>query len=303
MPPFQHVLVPVDLSHRSRRTVAEAVAIARASGAQVSLLHVARPFLDSESREDLLLQLWALVEPHERTAPIHCDVAEGDAVEEIVSFANAESDIDLIVVGAHPRGAVAWTIGDAVGDRITREAPCSVLVVGEDNGAPNLPRLQTVLCAVDSMDTSRNTLDIAAATAAGAGARLIALHVIDPARSIDPDVTSSRDLEEARNVLDRSAAERLAVLLIPHAAAGLSVERLVLSGAAGPLIVESAATLHADLMVLGAHSTRSFGRTHLGATAQYVRRTAPCPLLLARRRVAAAHAVADDQLAQLAFKP
>jgi len=282
MATFKHILVPVDLSERSRRSVAEAVILARGSGARLTVLHVAPPFVNRETRADLRSRLSSLVGPRDERLALDIEVAEGDPAREAVAFASAYA-VDLIVVGARRRGALERAILESVGDTIVREAPCAVLTVGvrHDSELPP-PRLRRVLCAVDLADSSRRTLELAGAVAEAAGARLTVLHVIDPWHWPDPGPMGRKALEAERNALERVADSRLSALLDGASGPSVDVASLVLFGLIGPQIVKTATTGNADLVVLGAHSKRVFGRTYLGSTARYVLETAPCPILFAR---------------------
>jgi len=282
MATFKHILVPVDLTERSRRSIAEAVILARGSGARLTLLHVAPPFVNRETRADLRSRLSALLGPRDESLALDIEVAEGDPAREAVAFASAYA-VDLIVVGARRRGALERALLESVGDTIVREAPCAVLTVGvrHDSELP-APRLRRILCAVDLTDSSRRTLELAGAAAEAAGASLTVLHVIDPWHWPDPGPMDRNALDAARRALERTADSRLSTLIDNAPGRSADAASLVLFGLIGPQIVQAAADVRADLLVLGAHSKRVFGRTYLGSTARYVIETAPCPILFGR---------------------
>jgi nucleotide-binding universal stress UspA family protein len=48
------------------------------------------------------------------------------------------------------------------------------------------------------------------------------------------------------------------------------------------LIVDTAAQLHSDLIIMGTHGRRGVSRLLIGSVAEQVARTAPCPVLLVR---------------------
>jgi nucleotide-binding universal stress UspA family protein len=89
-------------------------------------------------------------------------------------------------------------------------------------------------------------------------------------------------LDAARHALERTADGRLSTLIDGAPDRGVDAAGLVLFGLIGPQIVQAGANVRADLLVLGAHSKRVFGRTYLGSTARYVLETAPCPILFGR---------------------
>jgi universal stress protein A len=282
MTSFHHVLVPVSLSERSAHAVAEAVTIARGAQARLTVLHVVKHFVDAETRQDLLARLHALVGSGDAGVRPHVDVVQGDAVRETLAFA-AVYDVDLIVTGARPLNGLERILFESVGDRIVREAECSVLAVGDPGkGAAPAARVSNVLCAVDLTGGSHQTLDVAASVAGAVGARLTVLHVIDPWHWGEVGGLSAVALENTRDELERSATERLSVLLAAYSGTGLDVGARVEFGLVGARIAHTASDLGIDLLVLGAHSKRVLGHTYLGSATRYVRHSARCPLLLAR---------------------
>jgi nucleotide-binding universal stress UspA family protein len=61
---------------------------------------------------------------------------------------------------------------------------------------------------------------------------------------------------------------------------GLAVTPVLKLGGPRPLIVSTAESLGADLLVIGAHSKRSFLDVLLGGTAAYVSRHTPCTVIM-----------------------
>jgi nucleotide-binding universal stress UspA family protein len=286
---LRHILAPVDLSPRSRHSVAQALAIAGPAGARLTLLYVAPPLVDDDTREELLMCLSSLAGIRSATSNVHLAIAEGDPDHEILAFAE-EQDVELIVIGARRRGPLARALVESTGDTVLREARCSVLAVAEPGGhdAPGGRRLPArILCAVDLSDGSPDTLAAAAELARGAGAHLTVLHVIDPWRWGEPGYVSTRGLDQARDALERTASERLA-RLVADDSAGLHVETLVLFGIPPSVVPHTARALGATLVVVGSPARHRLGHTFLGSTAKGVLRADSCPVLLARRRVAAA---------------
>jgi nucleotide-binding universal stress UspA family protein len=61
---------------------------------------------------------------------------------------------------------------------------------------------------------------------------------------------------------------------------GLVITPVLKIGEARPLIVRATETLMVDLLVIGAHSKRSFLDVMLGGTASYVSRRVSCPVVM-----------------------
>jgi nucleotide-binding universal stress UspA family protein len=62
--------------------------------------------------------------------PVSFLVWTGEPGESIVAAAEAE-DIDVILVGAHTRGAIGRFLMGSVSEHVARHAPCPVLIVRE----------------------------------------------------------------------------------------------------------------------------------------------------------------------------
>jgi nucleotide-binding universal stress UspA family protein len=80
--------------------------------------------------------------------------------------------------------------------------------------------------------------------------------------------------ESAKNTMDR--------LLKQARAAGVKAKSIVLVGAPADVIVRTARTGRADLVVMGTHGRSGLSRFLLGSVASRVIATAPCPVLTVR---------------------
>lgn len=148
---------------------------------------------------------------------------------------------------------------------------------------PNTPNRIVLVAAVD--ETSNADQVIATSSALGSalpGAELHLLHVVEAVpRNAEVGApafpTTSEMLEKARTVLDKdvqSAAQRFPGKIIGHIAAGAPWRE----------IVQFAANVHADLVVVGTHDHRGLKRLVLGSVAERVVRSAQCAVLVARAR-------------------
>lgn len=139
-----------------------------------------------------------------------------------------------------------------------------------------------ILCPIDFSDASRRALDHAVLIAGWYGSQVTALHVYHPAYLVEPPIFFA---EFPGGVLptavDRGELEeRLRSWLAPAQAAGVSAEtRLETSNHPAERILECAASLPADLLVLGTHGRGGFERLLLGSVTEKVLRKAACPVL------------------------
>lgn len=144
---YQRILVPVDGSPTSNAGLAEAIKLAKLTGAQLRLLHVVDelPFaLGAEGGSAVAAEVLALgrqagerilqdARTQVRDAGIAVDTVLSDAIGGRISEFVAEQarlwDADLIVVGTHGRRGVGrWLLGSDA-ELILRTAPVAVLLV------------------------------------------------------------------------------------------------------------------------------------------------------------------------------
>lgn len=139
---------------------------------------------------------------------------------------------------------------------------------------------RNVLCPIDLSEASSRPLAYAAAFARWYEARLTVLHVVptfdpmqvrsgalgDPVRILSP-MTRDEILGELRRAVDAAGAGTLDIALATDA------------GGAAETIVDHAARMSADLLVMGTRGRGGFERLLLGSVTEKVLHTAPCPIL------------------------
>ena len=107
------------------------------------------------------------------------------------------------------------------------------------------------------------------------------LYVADGSHWYEPGPVSGVDVEAVRQAVTKSARERLRELIERHVPKSTSVDAQVAFGSAQREI-ERVAGEGADLVVLGASSSRAVDRFFFGSTAQHVLRSGVGPVLLVR---------------------
>ena len=138
---MKKILVAVDGSEPSLRGLEASVPIARAFGAQLTVVEVIEPFgplpgyygappPGAERREWLAEQRFERAHELLDATDVPWDrvVREGHPADEICALAE-EGGYDLIVVGARGQSAVGRFLTGSVSDRIVHHAPGAVLVV------------------------------------------------------------------------------------------------------------------------------------------------------------------------------
>jgi nucleotide-binding universal stress UspA family protein len=134
--------------------------------------------------------------------------------------------------------------------------------------------IRRVLLATDLSDASSAATERALEIAAGLGASLLVVSVIDPGAIGGSRVDQVR---REREQLVTELVERARLRLVP-------TEFLIWIGEPGDSIVEAATAEGIDLIVVGSHGRSGIGRAILGSVSDHVVRNAPCPVMVARGR-------------------
>lgn len=300
--PLRNVLIGTSLGEESDQVVRAGLAVARAAGARVHLVHAAplEPLpvgfdvgaglaLQGELIEEVIDQsrrkLSDQVERLGLGAPelAGAEVRTG-APYRVLGDSAEQIEADLIVVGATECGPLSAELLGSTADRILRKADCPVLIVRGELPVP--PR--RVLAPVDLSDLS--------ADAYQCGLHLLsqivkegevqvrtiyALSFLDalavrqrtggtPLEQIEGVAT-----EELRRFIDANRPE-----------APFQVESAVLQGEPRVEILRELEERPADLVVLGTHGRGGMDRLMLGSVASTVSRKAPCSVLVITPRAA-----------------
>jgi len=141
--------------------------------------------------------------------------------------------------------------------------------------------ISRILCPTDFSMASAHAIDLAAHLAHLYGARVAALHVVPPAvtpypglPAIDPHADQAVEAADLRRFCSETARAFSAAIT-----AGTPVDVMVHVGEPARDILESAASLRADVIVMGTHGLSGFEHLLLGSVAEKVLRKAACPVL------------------------
>jgi len=138
-------------------------------------------------------------------------------------------------------------------------------------------QIDKILCPVDLSDVSRHAIDHAVLLAGWYEAKVTALHVCNPIIIPSTDFSVIGDTPAVVLTDDEiSEARKQVAACFPSAS---DVEILIESGHPANRILERAASLPADLMVIGTHGTGGFERLVLGSVTERVIRKAACPVM------------------------
>ena len=268
------VVCPVDFSDASRSALGYAAAIANHFGARLRVLTVDDPLLmEAAKTAGSLPPLTVETERElrrfcEETIPdfnkgpkiVEFRVTVGKPAAEILREAVAAS-ADVIVMSSHGRTGMRKAFFGATTERVLRETTVPVLVTPAGPAPVSslseiAQSIKRVVAPVDLSEASTRQLAVSGRIAQALSVPLIVTHVMEPmyiplsVRIAIPGVESNRraQVEEELARITRSLPQ-----LIPD-------ESIVLTGDPPEEIVTLAEARHANLIVMGLHSSGALGR-------------------------------------------
>lgn len=149
---IRKIAVPIDFSDSATETIAAACDLASRYDSELSLLNVVEPWpaaamasTEPYPIEPAERQLWAVPLPNEKPRVVHRSVRVGEAVAEILKYAE-DKHIDLIVMGSHGRTGFSHLFLGSVAEAVVRRARCPVMVIRPRPPAlaqPHVPAAET----------------------------------------------------------------------------------------------------------------------------------------------------------------
>jgi nucleotide-binding universal stress UspA family protein len=318
----QSILHPTDFSEPARYALSLADSLARGQDARLILLHVPAPLSAAAERRQVghrvvgrpFEKLWRRLEKIRLEAPgvsVEHRLAPGDPATEILRTAR-ETGCALIVMGTQGRRGLARLVMGSVAEQVVRGGPCPVVTVraplpgpapAEVASAANQPPaagvMRTILHPTDFSPPCEEAFRMACSLARAQTARLILLHVAEPAPP-PPSTTLPRSVRPASGrpaVLPEPPPPKFSTALaaplpakerkgleemlrrLEVSARGLQVNSQLLEGDPATRIVDAAQAAGCDLIVMGTQGRTGLGRLLLGSVAERVLRSAPCPVV------------------------
>lgn len=300
---LQSLLVPLDGSEFSERTLPLAQDLAKATGASLHLAHVHVPhppdhFLSNTQfqYEGVDMEEYEAHQRHQEKAyldavvarlgcgvPVDASLLEGHVAEELHRCADAVR-ADLILITTHGHTGVSRMWLGSVADALVRTCHLPLLVVHPSFGQhlpPEVLRFGHIMVPLDGSALSASILPTAADVAKAWAARLTLVHVVSSSAVLGtrifpliPDDVGPA-VEKAGEYLEGQAEGLRAQGLTVHT----HVEEHEAPGRALAAIADK---LDADLIALATHGYGGLKRALLGSVADKVLRSSPLPLLVQR---------------------
>ena len=271
----KRILVAASLTDGRDSAFERGLALARTSGAEMHLLHVApanRAFSHNAThRLERTAELRARAE--QAGVVVHTIEQHGNP-EEIIELQATAHAVDLIVMGADRTHGSRWLRRASIAERVLRRAIKPTLIVPIDDDATS--SFGNLLVAVDLSPASKAVVDFAVQLPGDGSARLTVVHaakglepaagILSPARWTVPEYRAYV-IEHLRRQL------KAVVTDVPST---VYTQIQVATGSHAKAIVDEAAALNADLVVVG----RSGRFRPLGSTALRVLRDTRRALLV-----------------------
>jgi len=300
---FRTLLIPLDRSPLAEQAIGQAVAIARASKAELDLVLVHQPVpFDGFSDAPWNAELWNAERRYLES--IEAEISSGSSVtvthailqgEPVEMICRRIGDVhaDLVIMTSHGRTGLSRAWMGSVADGVVRHSTVPVLILRPIEGATRRTAahhlFKRVLVPVDGSAPSTEVFAAATALAKSTGAHISLLRVVQPAPQISAeagipyaympalveDPATQRASDEAKEQLHevaRRLREESNAEIDAHVAVAPHVAHAVL---------EFVRTHDIDLIAMTTHG-RGMSRFLLGSVADKVLRGSSLPLLLCR---------------------
>ena len=283
---MKRILVATDFSEHAERALEWAAALAKRFGAELELVasvfvvpvaagphsYGIPPDYLRNAREQADRHLDEIASRLRREGiAVRCTVLHEEPSSGVCARA-AETKADLAALGTRGRSGLAHVLLGSVAERTARLAKCPVLVLHAGSPAPR--PLRTLLVPMDFSPSALAALALAR-TLVESGGEIVLLHGIAPVYSAG---APARVLEDPRaEEAARAEFEKLRASLV-----GVNARLVLRYGAADEAVLEAAAQLAADAIVMGTRGRSGLAHVLLGSVAERVLRRASPPVFIAQ---------------------
>ncbi|MGK2859978.1 MAG: universal stress protein [Thermoanaerobaculia bacterium] len=197
-------------------------------------------------------------------------VVTDSPVHAILKTAN-EWRPDAIVMGTHGWSGWRRALLGSIAESVLHEVDVPVITVRHRTEAPaeDHGRMKRLLCPVNYSDVARDAMIVSGSVAERFDGEIYVVHVVEAGRN-EPH---AGDLEALREWIPHDIRHRCLY------------KELVISGRAAETIIDLAAKLETDMIVVGAQHRRFVDTTVIGTTTERILRHAHCPVMTVIRKV------------------
>ena len=271
---FKHILFPVDFSIQSAQIVPSVQSFVKQFKSELTLLHVVEfPYATTGEIDALALDSWTWSEfencqtsklkefrwANFSSGQVPVALRTGDPGSAIAEYVN-EMNVDLIMMPSHGYGPFRAALLGSVTAKVVHDTCCPVWTSVHSDELQNPPYpCRLIVCAVDGLESSVETIRLAGLMAQDLESSLMLVHAVTP-KEAGPDSQIRSRIEE----LER--------------AANVSVPICMGTGDIDSVVTRAAKAHGADLLVVGrGRAPEIFGslRSHVFS----IIRDSPCPVL------------------------
>jgi nucleotide-binding universal stress UspA family protein len=304
--PFQKILCPVYFDETSPIALEYAQHFAHQNDGTVYLLHAVptdelhllRKIYHSaehggadvvQAEKSAREQLASLAQRHLRGARYEVVTVQNSDSARAILDAEEKTAADLVVMATHGRTGIAHLILGSVAERVVRESKRPVLTTRRGEALSGAKPFQKILVPVDISDQTNAPLICARRIAEQSGGMLYPLHIVptDETELLLHDVYEAREDKTSHKVnavvAEKVAHRKLADLAKQHLAGMHYKPLLHVSGDPSKAILDVAADVSADLIVMTTHGVSGFFHLLLGSITEKMMREAHCPVLAFRQ--------------------
>lgn len=284
---YNSILVAIDGSEYSRAALIEAANRVKRRGGKVTILNSI--YFDEEEFGNKPEQLERRMAAGNKLCSeakdmvrkefgieVESVVAEGEPPEVIARTAE-EKGADLIAMGTHGRRGIRRFIMGSVTSGVIGQAHCDVLVVKKPC-TQCTGEFTSILLPFDGSGSSKKALSHAYSLAKDEGAEITALYVIPRYE----EMLGFMKTDSIRKSLYAEAESIIAIAKEGISRNGVTLATAIEEGPADEKIVELAAKMKNDLIVMGSHGWRGVNKAILGSTTERVIMNSSCPILVVK---------------------
>lgn len=287
---YRRIMVGISFGDNDESTIRYAAMLSRFAGSEkVYFTHVVRSFdrlatihtPDARSFEPVdefvkhrMEKIVTQYFDGHRDAKTEFEVVEGSPLLELLRLAKLkEIDLLLVAKGRDPKGKVKFPV------KLTRKAPCSVLVIPKGSA----PKASNILVPVDFSEDSADAMKRGVGFAAALGmASLNSLNVYFVPTGFR---ITGKSYEKDAAIMKRHAEACYQEFIRKIDCAGISVIPLFkLGDTTVKAINETIEQDRIDLVFVGARGRHSFAGLLLGGTTRGLIKTSPIPVLAVKKR-------------------
>jgi len=284
---YKTLLVGFDDSQPSKAALTEAANWVKRHGGNVILVHAV--YFDAEEfgiaptqmekrlqhGEKVCLETKEMV-AREFGIEAKSILCEGEPPEVLVSMAR-EKNADLIVLGTYGRRGINRLLMGSVTSHVVVNSPVDVLVV-KKQCAECTGGYRSILVPFDGSEFSKKALDRACSLSKTDGSEITVLYVIPRYE----EMLGFFRTDSIKKSINQEAQKIVGAAIEAASAKGVSVKTEIREGHSAEKIIDMAAGLKKDLIVMGSYGWRGVNKAIMGSTTERVLIGAPCPVLAVR---------------------